>query len=132
MLQRGIVSFRCSQKLADDKIKADPVEVEKEYIQTMLRKDSRMIQMSHLQNFLVSWVVNLENMRGRKLFRSLRKKPDLNTKLIVLDIGSTLLSKWMDSETSRNYHPFVVTFISIMSIVFGLVGLRILSYDWIG
>ena len=132
MLQRGIVSFRCSQKLADDKIKADPVEVEKEYIQTMLRKDSRMIQMSYLQNFLVSWVVNLENMGGRKLFRSLRKKPDLNTKLIVLDIGSTLLSKWMDSETSRNYHPFVVTFISIMSIVFGLVGLRILSYDWIG
>ena len=132
MLQRGIVSFRCSQKLADDKIKADPVEVEKEYIQTMLRKDSRMIQMSYLQNFLVSWVVNLENMRGRKFFRSLRKKSDLNTKLIVLDIGSTLLSKWMDSETSRNYHPFVVTFISIMSIVFGLVGLRILSYDWIG
>jgi len=132
MPQRGIDSFRCSQKQADDKIKADPVEVEKEYIQTMLRKDSRKIQMSHLQDFLVSWIVNLENMRGRKFFRSLRKKSDLNTKLIVLDIGSTLLSKGMDSETSRHYHPFVVTFISIMSIVFGLVGLRISIYDWIG
>ena len=48
MLQRGIDSFRCSQKQADDKIKADPVDVEKEYIQTMLRKDSRKIQMSYL------------------------------------------------------------------------------------